>query len=57
LAFYFEFYVADFHLDLDGWPLRVLCQVGTCCLLYCARCTCTIFKYFTNMMLNIGESW
>ena len=30
LAFDFEFYVADFHFDFDGWPLRVLCQVDTC---------------------------
>jgi hypothetical protein len=30
LGFDFEFYVADFHLDFDGWVLLSFCQVGTC---------------------------
>jgi hypothetical protein len=48
LGFDFEFYVADFHLYFDGRVLRVLCQLFTYCILNCARCTCTILKYFTN---------
>ena len=28
-----------------------------CCLLNCASCSCTTFKYFFLKLLAIGESW
>ncbi len=48
LGFDFEFYVADFHFYTYWGVLLFFCQVLTYCILYCARCACTILKYFTN---------
>ena len=36
LGFDFEFYVADFDFDFDGWFLRVFCQLLH--LLYIVLC-------------------
>jgi hypothetical protein len=60
LGFDFEFYVADFHFDFDGWFLGfghglVFCG---CCILYCARCASATFIYFTNrycILVNLGD--
>jgi hypothetical protein len=49
LGFDFEFYVADFHFYAYWWVLQFFCQLFTYCILNCARCACTIFKYFTNI--------